>query len=53
MDMFDDFFRLEICDIFLNLFWFVFIGNWGNRNLIAKNIFQFIELIVAKIFIFK
>ena len=29
------------------LFWFLYIGNSGNLNLIAKNIFQFIELIIA------
>jgi hypothetical protein len=44
---------LEICDIFLNLFLFFSIENWGNWNLIEKNIFQFIELIVTNLFIFK
>jgi hypothetical protein len=29
-----------------------YIGNWENWNLIRKNIFQFIELITAKIIIF-
>ena len=53
MDIFDDFIGLEIWDIFLNLIWFFYIGNWGNWNLIAKNIFQFIELIIANFFLFK
>jgi hypothetical protein len=44
---------LEICDIFLNLFLFFSIENWGNWNLIEKNIFQFTELIVTNLFIFK
>jgi hypothetical protein len=33
--------------IFFLIFYF---GNWGNWNLIAKNIFPFIELIIAKIY---
>ena len=41
--------RLEIWDIFLNLILIFYIGNWGNWNLIAKNIFQFIELSIVNI----
>ena len=36
--------RLEIWDIFWNFILILFyIGNWDYRNLIAKNIFQFID----------
>jgi hypothetical protein len=52
-DIFDVFIGLEFWAIFLNLFWFFNLGNWGNWNLIAENIFQFIELIIAKKFLFK
>ena len=44
-----DYIGLKSWDIFLNWFWFVYLGICGNWNLIAKNNFQFIELIIAKI----
>jgi hypothetical protein len=53
LDILKDDIAVEIWDIFLILFWFFYIGNWGNWNLNAKNIFQFIELIIAKFFIRK
>ena len=53
MDIFKNYIELKICDIFLNLFCFFNLGNWGNWNMITKNNFQFIELINIKIFLFK
>ena len=53
-DIFNDYIGVEIFYIFAILLYsdLFYIGNWENWNLIRKNIFQFIELITAKIIIF-